>query len=85
MGWLGARGQHVRDMAALTLESAAHKITQMPAQKLYLADRGVIRTGAFADLLAFDPETVSDRADFDDPHQNLPAGLVPRSGRCSSP
>jgi N-acyl-D-amino-acid deacylase len=67
-------GHYVRDTAALTLESAVHKITQMPAQKLHLADRGVIRTGAFADLVAFDPDTVSDRADFDDPHQ-YPVGI----------
>jgi N-acyl-D-amino-acid deacylase len=62
-------GHYVRDTAALTLESAVHKITQMPARKLGLDGRGVIEVGAWADLVAFDPETVADRADFDNPHQ----------------
>ena len=67
-------GHYVRDTGALTLESAIHKVTQMPAQKLKLADRGEIRAGAFADIVAFDPSTVADRATFDDPHQ-YPVGI----------
>lgn len=67
-------GHYVRDTNALSLESAVHKVTQMPARKLRLADRGVVEVGAFADLVAFDPATVSDQATFDDPHQ-YPVGI----------
>ena len=64
----------MRDTLALTLESAIHKVTQMPAQKLKLDGRGVIEVGAFADLVSFDPATVADRATFEDPHQ-YPDGI----------
>jgi N-acyl-D-amino-acid deacylase len=67
-------GHYVRDTGALTLESAIHKVTQMPATKLRIADRGVVRPGAFADLVAFDAADVADRATFDDPHQ-YPVGI----------
>ena len=67
-------GHYVRDTGALTLESAIHKVTQMPARKLRLADRGELRQGAFADVVVFDPASVADRATFDDPHQ-YPAGI----------
>ncbi|MDA0313039.1 MAG: amidohydrolase family protein [Gemmatimonadetes bacterium] len=67
-------GHYVRDTGALTLESAIHKVTQMPAQKLKLGGRGVIEVGAFADLVAFDPSTVSDQATFEAPHQ-YPVGI----------
>ena len=67
-------GYYVRDTGALALESAIHKITQMPAQKLRIADRGAIRTGAFADIVVFDPASVADQASFDDPHQ-YPTGI----------
>ena len=67
-------GHYVRDTLALTLESAIHKVTQMPAQKLKLDGRGVIEVGAFADLVSFDPATVADRATFEDPHQ-YPDGI----------
>ena len=62
-------GHYVRERRALTLESAVRKMTSAPAQKLQIEDRGVIRSGAFADLVAFDPDSVQDRATFEDPHQ----------------
>ncbi len=67
-------GHYVRERNALSLEAAIHRVTLMPARKLRIADRGVIRIGAFADLVAFDPATVADRATFDDPHQ-YPVGI----------
>ncbi len=67
-------GHYVRDRSAMTLEAAVHKMTALPASKLRLSDRGVLRAGAFADVVAFDPDTVADRASFDDPHQ-YPVGI----------
>jgi N-acyl-D-amino-acid deacylase len=67
-------GYYVRDTRALPLEQAIHKITGRPARKLGLQDRGTIRVGAFADLVAFDPGRVRDGATFDEPHR-YPEGL----------
>jgi N-acyl-D-aspartate/D-glutamate deacylase len=67
-------GHYVRDVRALSLELAVQKVTSMPATKLRLEGRGVIRTGAFADLVAFDPTTVADGATFGAPHQ-YPVGI----------
>ena len=67
-------GRYVRERKVMPLETAIHKMTGMPAARLRLPGRGAITPGAFADLVAFDPATVADRATFEEPHQN-PVGI----------
>ena len=57
----------VREEEVLTLEQAIHKMAAMPAERLGLEDRGVLTEGAWADVIAFNPETVIDRSTFQDP------------------
>jgi len=67
-------GHYVRDSKVMPLETAIHKMTGMPARKIGLQDRGIIKPGAFADLVAFDPATVRDEATFEDPRRD-PTGI----------
>lgn len=67
-------GRFCRELKALPLEQAISKMTRAPADRLRFTDRGRISTGAVADLVVFDPDTVADRATFEDPHQ-YPAGI----------
>jgi N-acyl-D-amino-acid deacylase len=57
----------VREQDALSLEDAVHRMTGLSAEHMGFSDRGVIREGARADLVLFDPRTVTDHADFESP------------------
>jgi N-acyl-D-amino-acid deacylase len=67
-------GQFVREKHWITLPEAIHKMTGLPAQRLGWKDRGVIREGAYADLVLFNPSTVIDKATFAKPFE-LPVGI----------
>ncbi len=61
--------RYVREQKVLTLEEAVRKMTSMPAARLRLAGRGLLRPGMKADVVVFDAATVADRATFLKPHQ----------------
>src|SRR6266536_3200409 len=67
-------GHYVREDKLLTLEQAINKMTGMPAGRVGLKHRGLIREGMFADLTLFDPATIIDRATFEVPNQH-PLGI----------
>src|SRR5262249_2718287 len=67
-------GRSTRHLGLLTLPEAVHRMTGLPAATFGLADRGVIRPGAYADLVIFDPATIADRGTYESPRQ-YPAGI----------
>jgi N-acyl-D-amino-acid deacylase len=60
---------YVREEHALTLEDAIRKFTALPAQRMRLGDRGVIKEEMAADVVIFDPEKIRDLATFEQPNQ----------------
>jgi dihydroorotase/N-acyl-D-amino-acid deacylase len=62
-------GRYVREQHLLTLEHAVRKMTSLAAQRVGLTERGLVRPGMYADITVFDPQTVIDRATFEQPHQ----------------
>lgn len=62
------------DRGVLSLEDAVRSATSLPARIIGLEDRGLLRTGAIADIVVFDAETIQDMATFVDPHQ-FPEGI----------
>ena len=70
----GRLGEYVREKRVITLEEAVRKMTSLPADHVGLSERGTLTEGTIADIVVFDPETVADRATFQDPHQ-YPAGI----------
>jgi len=62
-------GPCVRDLKLLTLEKAVAKMTGVAARALRLWDRGVLRPGAWADVVVFDPARITDRSTYEEPHR----------------
>jgi N-acyl-D-amino-acid deacylase len=61
--------KYVREERRLRLEEAIRKFTSLPASRLRLNDRGVIKAGLWADIVVFDPDTISERSSFQAPNQ----------------
>jgi dihydroorotase/N-acyl-D-amino-acid deacylase len=62
-------GKYVRDERLLPLEEAVRKMTSLPAARAGIPDRGLVKEGMAADLVAFDPRTVRERSTYADPHR----------------
>ena len=67
-------GRYAHEKAIISLPEAVRKMTSLPAQKLRLRNRGIIRPGAWADITVFDPKTVLDQASFSAPSK-YPTGI----------
>lgn len=61
--------EFVRNRPVLTLEDAIRRMTTLPARTFHLRGRGILREGAAADIVIFDPAEVQDKATFANPHQ----------------
>jgi dihydroorotase/N-acyl-D-amino-acid deacylase len=61
--------KYVREDHLLTLPDAIRKFSALPAQRMHLADRGVLKAGMWADIVIFDPDTIRDLATYENPNQ----------------
>ena len=68
-------GRYSREEGLFPLAEAVHRMTGLPARVFGLTERGVVREGAFADLVVFDPERIIDRGTFENPNQ-YPDGIA---------
>jgi N-acyl-D-amino-acid deacylase len=62
-------GKYVREEKVISLTEAIRRLTSLPATNLELDRRGFLKKGYFADVVVFDPETIADKATFENPHQ----------------
>jgi N-acyl-D-amino-acid deacylase len=62
-------GKYVRQEKVITLAAAVRRLTSLPAENLKLDRRGKLEKGYYADIVVFDPDTISDHATFEKPHQ----------------
>jgi N-acyl-D-amino-acid deacylase len=62
-------GKYVREEKVISLENAIYKLSGLSASKLKLKERGFLKENYFADIVIFDPNTISDHATFSEPHQ----------------
>ena len=62
-------GKYVRDEKVIPMKEAIHRLSGLPATNLGLDHRGFVKEGMFADVVVFDPATITDRATFEKPHQ----------------
>ena len=67
--------RYVRETGLLRLEEAVRRMTSLPAGVFRLRDRGILKEGAWADLVALNPDQIQDTATFDDPNQ-YPSGIT---------
>jgi len=61
--------KYVREEKALTLPDAIRKFSALPAQRMRLTDRGILKAGLWADVVVFDPDKITDLATFENPNQ----------------
>jgi N-acyl-D-amino-acid deacylase len=68
-------GKYVREEKVITLQEAVRRLSSLPAENLRIANRGMLKPGYFADVVAFNPDSIADRATFAKPHQ-FATGMV---------
>jgi N-acyl-D-amino-acid deacylase len=62
-------GRYVRDEKTITLEEAIRRLSSLPAENLKIRERGLLRSGYYADVVVFDAARIADHATFEKPHQ----------------